>query len=179
MRRRPVFSLAHFWGIELPEYQIEFPCDRYLARHDDAYFRGITIQANFRIIYHWICQLRKGTFSYGFKRHVEPKPGLDEIRLGQHIMGIFEIVDFEPNRYLTIRIQKGSLAARIYGQVAVTYMILPKSDERSRLLVKILIRYPKVLGLLTRWLLPWGDLIMMRKQLLNFKKLAEATQRGD
>jgi len=80
---------------------------------------------------------------------------------------------------LTIRIKQRSLAARIYGQVAVSYMILPKSDERCRLLVKILIRYPKVLGLLTRWMLPWGDLIMMRKQLLNFKKLAERTQRGE
>ena len=172
-------TLAHFWGTELRECQIEYPCDRYLAHHDDAYFRGITIQANFRIIYRWICQLRMGTYSYGFKRYNEPVPALEEIRLGQEIMGIFEIVDFEPNRYLTIRIKKGSLAARIYGQVAVTYMIMPKSDERCRLLVKILIRYPKVLGLLTRWILPWGDLIMMRKQLLNFKKLAEATQRGD
>ena len=179
MRGRSLLYLSHFWGTDLPECQIEFPCDRYLAHHDDAYFRGITIQANLHIIYRWICQLRTETFSYGFKGLDLPGREPEEIRLGQEVMGMFEIVDFEPNRYLTIRIKQGSLAARIYGQVAVSYLILPKSDERCRLLVKILIRYPKVLGLLTRWILPWGDLIMMRKQLLNFKNLAERTQRGE
>jgi len=38
----------------------------------------------------------------------------------------------------------------------------------------MVVRYPRGLrGVLMRWGLPWGDLLMMRRQLLNFKALAE------
>ena len=45
--------------------------------------------------------------------------------------------------------------------------------------VKILVRYPDGLsGMILKQILPLGDLIMMRRQLLNFKKLSEQTQTG-
>jgi hypothetical protein len=47
--------------------------------------------------------------------------------------------------------------------------------DRCRLLVKIVARYPRGLtGTLMRWGLPWVDLVMMRRQLMNFRSLAEA-----
>jgi hypothetical protein len=56
----------------------------------------------------------------------------------------------------------------------VTYLILPEGPERCRLLVKVVVRYPLgVTGAVMRRLLPWGDLVMMRRQLLNLKALAE------
>jgi hypothetical protein len=56
----------------------------------------------------------------------------------------------------------------------VTYLIVPLEDERCRLLVKMAVRYPRGLrGALMRFALPWGDLVMMRRQLLNFKALVE------
>ena len=49
------------------------------------------------------------------------------------------------------------------------------SGGSCRLVVKVLVRYPR--GPLQRRLgsrlLPWGDLLMMRRQLLNLKALAE------
>jgi hypothetical protein len=44
------------------------------------------------------------------------------------------------------------------------------------LLVKLAVNYPEtVVGRLMRPFLPWGDLLMMRRQLLNLKQLAEQT----
>jgi len=56
----------------------------------------------------------------------------------------------------------------------VTYLVRPQATAESRLVVKVLIRQaPGVVGALAAWLLPWADLVMMRKQLLTLKQLAE------
>jgi hypothetical protein len=61
----------------------------------------------------------------------------------------------------------------------MTYLILPAAEQRSRLVVKIAIRYPgNPIGLVTRALLPAGDLVMMRKQLLTLRALAQRDQRS-
>jgi len=58
--------------------------------------------------------------------------------------------------------------------VAVSYTVAPTDSGNTRLVVKLAVRYPRaLLGWLTRAILPWGDLIMMRRQLLNLKRLAE------
>ncbi len=53
-------------------------------------------------------------------------------------------------------------------------MIVQDGRKRCRVLVKLLVKYSKgIPGTLTRLTLPMGDLIMMRRQLLNFKGLSE------
>ncbi|MFC1998278.1 hypothetical protein ACFLVR_01370 [Chloroflexota bacterium] len=55
-------------------------------------------------------------------------------------------------------------------------MIVQHRDH-CRLLIKINVIYKKsVMGFIMRWLLPWGYVIMMGKQLKNLKKLAERTE---
>jgi hypothetical protein len=69
-------------------------------------------------------------------------------------------------------------ARAVFGEIACSYVILPQTEHCCRLVVKLLVRYPKGgLGSLMRWLLPWGDLFMMRKQLLTLKHLAERQMR--
>jgi hypothetical protein len=65
----------------------------------------------------------------------------------------------------------------LFGGLAVTYAIAPIEGGRSRLVVKLLVRYSRapVVGWLERMVLPAGDLVMMRKQLLTLKDLAERT----
>jgi hypothetical protein len=55
--------------------------------------------------------------------------------------------------------------------------VKPTTDGQSRLVVKLVVRYPRRIPFSwMRFLLPWGDLVMMRKQLENLGALAEATR---
>jgi len=174
-------SIAYTWGTEDAERRLPFPCDRYVAQAEAAYFRGITVRARPATLFRWLCQMRVAPYSYdwidnGGRRSPRTlTPGLDELAVGQSMMRIFTLVDFVKDRHLTLRIKHGTSAGSLFGDLALTYLIVPEGPERCRLLVKIVAGYPRRLtGALMRWGLPWGDLVMMRRQLLNFKTLAEA-----
>jgi len=84
-------------------------------------------------------------------------------------MTIFDLREFDPGRSITLH-HRG----RVFGEVAVTYAVEPGPAGGSRLLAKLLVRYPPGLrGRAMSVALPWGDLLMMRKQLLTLKGLAE------
>src|SRR6266852_3407058 len=174
-------SVAETWGTETTERRLPFPCDRYMDPLDAVYFRGITVQASAPAIFRWLCQMRVAPYSYDWIDNggrPSPRaltPGLDALAVGQSMMRIFTLVDFRPGRHVTLRIKHGTGAFRLFGDLAVTYLIVPDDATSCRLLVKMVVRYPRgVRGALMRWALPWGDLLMMRRQLLNFKTLAEA-----
>jgi hypothetical protein len=131
-------------------------------------------------VFRWLCQLKLAPYSYdwvdnwGRRSPQELVPGAEELEAGQRVMAIFELVDFEPDRHLTLLLVR---ARRIFGDVAVTYLVVPDGADRCRLVVKLLVNHPgpAVLRPLVRWVGPLGDLVMMRRQLLNLKRLAERT----
>jgi hypothetical protein len=177
-----VSSLSQTWGTETHERQLTYPCDRLFPNPDAALYRGVTINSPAPTIFRWLCQLRAAPYSYdwidNFGRQSPPKltPGLEELAVGQDVMTIFKLVDFTPGEQITIRVKPGSSASETFGDVGASYLIVPETPTRSRLLVKLAGYYPKgITGLAIRIFLPWGDLIMMRRQLLNLKRLAEAT----
>ncbi len=90
-------------------------------------------------------------------------------------MTIFDLVEFEPDRHITLKIEHGK---RAFGNAAVTYLVMPDEVDpnRCRLLVKLLIggRSRGPLRALYRELMPFGELVMMRSQLLNLRDLAQA-----
>lgn len=178
-------SLFKTWGVSPRETNIPYPCDRRLINFNDTLFRGITICAGPQTIYRWLCQMRIAPYSYdwidnfGRKSPEKLTPGLDDLKIGQTVMTIFNIIDFKPNIHLTIRINKNILGRQIAADGVVTYLIHPINQTRCRLLVKLLVLYPKgVMGMLSRAILPLGDLIMMRRQLMNFKRLSEKMEDG-
>jgi hypothetical protein len=95
-------------------------------------------------------------------------PGVDQLELGQRFMRIFELVDFTPDRQLTLKIVDRG-ARRLFGEVAVTYLAVPTATG-SRLVVKLAL--PARGSAIRRTLLGWGDLLMMRKQVLQLAALA-------
>src|SRR5262249_34684271 len=105
--------------------------------------------------------------------------GMDRLEIGQDIMTIFNLVDFRADEHLTIRIKRGTGAFKTFGDIAGTYLIVPRTARSSRLVVKLLVSYPPgPLGRMMSVFLPWGDLVMMRRQLLNLKSLVERSRRS-
>lgn len=177
-------SLSHTWGTTSTERQLVFPCDRIISNPDDQLFRGVTIRASPEIVFRWLCQMRVAPYSYdwidngGRQSPRELLPGLENLSVGQDVMRIFALVDFERHRHLTLRVKPGTRAERSFGDIAVSYMIMTGTNNDCRLLVKLIAKFPSgIRGRFMRAVLPWGDLVMMHRQLLNFKQLAECTQR--
>lgn len=175
--------LSQTWGTDPQERAVAFPCDGLIAHPDGAFYRGVTINASPEVIFRWLCQMRAAPYSYdwidncGRQSPQTLTTGLDQLEIGQDVMEIFDLVDFERDRHLTIRVKPGSSALRTFGDIAGSYLIVPISPNSCRLLVKLIAKYPVgPKGRFMRTLLPWGDLFMMRRQLLNFKQLAENTQ---
>ena len=179
-RRMRMASVSHTWGTEPHERAGTLPCDRVVPCPDDTLYRGITIEAQPSVVFRWLCQMRVAPYSYDWIDNLgrqSPRrliPGLDELALGQEVMRDFELVDFAQDQHLTVRVKATSLIRRICGDTAASYCVIPEGTGKCRLLVKAVVCYPRGgRGWLLRRLLPWGDLIMMRRQLLNFKELAE------
>ncbi len=174
--------LGATWGIEPAEMAIDFPCDHLPDEFNAEYFRGVTVHASPATTFRRLCQLRVAPYSYdwidnwGRRSPRRLIPGLEDLRIGQTMMTIFDLTGFEPDRHVTCRIKPRSPGSRMFGDVVVSYLIVPRADRECRLLAKLRVLYPRGLrGSLMRLVLPAGDLVMMRRQLLNLKRLAEAT----
>ncbi|HEY8184975.1 MAG TPA: SRPBCC family protein [Pyrinomonadaceae bacterium] len=175
-------SISETWGTEPEERCLAFPCDKLITQADASLYRGVTIKASPETVFRWLCQMRAAPYSYdwidnfGRQSPRELTHDLERLAIGQEMMRIFNLVAFELGRHLTLRLKPGSGAVRTFGDIAVSYVILPTAEDCCRLVVKLLVRYPRgIKGKFIRALLPWGDLIMMRRQLLNFKQLAEGS----
>jgi hypothetical protein len=172
-------EIARSWGTTAEERQAPFPCDALLPDANAVYFRGVDVAAAAPVVFRWLCQLRAAPYSYdwidnrGRRSPRELTPGLEVLAVGQRFMQIFELAAFEPDRHVTLRLRRPGL----FPPLVVSYVVAPRPPHGSRLLVKLALRYrPGLRDRLSAALLPWGDLIMMRRQLLNLKVLAEATR---
>ena len=168
------------WGVDPAERALAFPCDRLPEGFDADYYRGVTVHASPATTYRWLCQLRAAPYSYdwidnwGRRSPRQLTPGLENLKIGQTVMTIFNLIDFEADRQITCRIKPRTSPSRLFGAVVVSYLILPRGDRDCRLLAKVRVTYPRGgMGRLMRVVLPQGDLVMMRRQLLNLKKFAE------
>jgi hypothetical protein len=172
------------WGTTAHDREMSFPCDRIVPAPRMNYYRAIDIAAPAGMVYRWLCQLHIAPYSYDYVDNYgrrSPRrliPGADEVKIGQRwFLKIFELVEFEPGRHLTFRIGR---ARWFWGpDVGASYLLVPHDAHSCRVVVNV-VTYanPGILATLRRKTYPWGELMMMRKQLLTFKALAEEqTQR--
>jgi hypothetical protein len=157
--------IAARWGATDAEVAAPQPCDALAGEGATHADRAISIAVPVGVVYRWLCQLRTAPYSYdlldNFGRR-SPRtltPGLERLVTGQRVMRLFTLTSFARDEHLTISSGR---------HTAVTYAVKPEGAG-TRLAVRAAFTMPRHV---TRLLL-LGDLVMMRKQLLTLKALAE------
>jgi hypothetical protein len=158
------------WGVTDEEVARSFPCDAWVSRPTLVAWRGVTVDATVDEVWPWVSQVRLAPYSYDWidnggrrspRRVVDlPPPAAGEPFTCAAGKKLGRILSADPPRALT---------ARIAGTV-ISYVLEPTSEERmTRLLMKLVADLPRPLAPA----LSIGDLVMARRQLLNWKQLAE------
>lgn len=170
--------LATTWNVTPAERGARLPCDELMpdaVRLD----RAISIVASTAIVFAWLCQLRIAPYSYDLLDNTgrrSPRTrcaALTDLAVGQpfvRIFGrsyVFELASFAHDEHITLRPRSGSVMSR-FGSVSNTYAVRPDGDG-TRLHVRVLFDGPWLVG----QSLALVNLLMMRKQLLVLKSLAE------
>lgn len=167
---------ATSWGATEAERAASYPCDEFAAPDAVGFFRAIDIAAPPPVVFRWLCQLRVAPYSYDLVDNLgrrSPRtltPGLERVQVGQSLMTIFRLVGVEPDVHLTAVLQPGP--SRLFGPIALSYL-LEAAPGGSRLVCVQRVGRAGVFGGCRRTALGWGDLVMMRKQLLTLKERAE------
>ena len=158
------------WGATAAEREMPLPCDELAPDPAVTCHRAISVGAPVPVTFRRLCQLRAAPYSYdlldnfGHPSPVELTPGLDRLEAGQRFMRIFRLVSFDATR-ITLRAER----------TFVTYAVVTDGPEGSgsRILVRVRFGPETRLGGALAHLLVLGDLVMMRKQLLTLRDLAE------
>ena len=157
------------WGVTDGETLRSYPCDDFVTSPALQAWRGVTVEASAEAVWPWVAQVRVAPYAYDWidnrgRRSPRELVGLAEPRVGERFttaggreMG--RIVSVDPGKQLT---------GTIMGAF-MSYVLVPQDHDTTRLLLKVVKQTSRwaVLGLTV------GDLIMARRQLLNFKGLAE------
>lgn len=158
------------WGATHAETRRRYPCDEVAPDPSMQAWRAVTVDARPAQVWPWVAQIRLAPYSYD---------SIDNLgrRSPQRLMGLPEPVVGEPFTAVggrpigrIIAVTPGEhLTGEIMG--AVMSYVLVAQDQSTRLLLKIAAHPSGAIAPL----LCLGDLIMARRQLLNFARLAEQT----
>lgn len=173
-------TTARRWGATDAEVAVTYPCEAYVAEPSERLLRAVTIQAEPATVFRWLCQLKVAPYSYdlldnlGRRSPRELTPGAERLAVGQRFM-ICRISEYEQDRHITgvstLR------ASRLFGVQSLTYQLNAVDDRECRLVVCLAVEAAGWWSRARCALLAYGDLVMMRKQLLTLKTLAESSAR--
>lgn len=175
-------GLPYRWNATEEECAQAYPCDALLPNPDHRFYRAVDIAAPPALVYRWLQQLRVAPYSYDWADNfLIPSPArltprAATIATGQRMMHLFAIAAFETGRSITLR-PASRIGETLFGTLAGTYVVSPR-PAGARLFVKVVARYPRWFGRVVGGLMPWIDYLMMRKQLLRLRALAERDARS-
>ena len=169
-------GLPWVWGVPVGSAGLPTP---EVAPGSRRAVRAVAMEAPREVGFLWLCQMRRAPYSYdwldnfGRRSPRRADPSLTDLAVGQSFMTIFELTDFTDGESLTLRMKAGR-PTRIFGAITLNYRVETITRFRSQLVAALWMPpIGRVLGKILRYLLAWGDLLMMRKQLLTLAALAE------
>lgn len=178
----PAPRAVRAWNVTDDEVRAEHPADRHVTSGGDHLVRAIDVDAAPQTVYRWLCQIRVAPYSYDLIDNLgrrSPRtltPGADDLVLGQRFQ-IGPLVEFDPGR-LIVFVADGR-ARQVFGEVAMSYEVVPGLRARSRILACVALGPRRRTGLgIDGTLLAGGDLVMIRKQLMTLRDLAEGADRS-
>lgn len=177
-------SMFTNWGSQRDERQLPFTADKLIRDKNGEYFRAVDINAPAELVYRWLCHMKASPYSYdkldnkGKESPQQLLPGIDKLKIGDKMMTIFHVESYFPNEEITLLMDYPPKPYdKYYVPTAITYKILPARDglkNHCRVVVKYVASWRRtLLGNAERIFIIFADFIMMRRQLLNFKRLAE------
>lgn len=183
------------WGATGRERSMPLPGDEIVIRPNMESTRAITIDAPPSDVWPWLVQMGKGRgglysydwldIAFGFLDEPSAEAILPEhqaLRAGDAIpMGCdetqaddFVVHAVDPERALVI----GAWAPEFRDKVSWSMVLYPLGTRRTRLIVRVRGSLPMdAQGILTYALLEPATFVMLRKQMLNLKRLAERTRK--
>ena len=173
-------ALPLTWGATRAEARRPYAADHLVDGTMLTMTRGISVAAPQELTWRWLCQIAVAPYSYDWidnRGRRSPRvltPGADHLVIGQRMAVVFKLVAFDaPHTWTAVTTPAGR---RLFGPVAMTYAAEP-SPHGSRIVCRIVVAQDGPIGWAWSRLLAWGDLVMMRKQLLTLKELAERDAR--
>jgi hypothetical protein len=169
-------GLPLVWGATQTERDREYPADL-IVPEAMLLTRAIDVIAPADVTWRWLCQIAVSSYSYdwidncGRQSPRQLTPGAERLRVGQELAGVFVVVEIEPGRSFTM--VTDARGDQMFGQVAVTYAAEPDGPDESRIVCRLACDGRGRLRQARVSLLAWADLVMMRKQLLTLRDLAE------
>ncbi|NRQ50724.1 SRPBCC family protein [Aeromicrobium stalagmiti] len=171
-------GLPYVWGATAGETARTYPSEAFAPAGAERAMRAIDVAATPEATYAWICQLRRAPYSYdlidnlGRRSPRDLDPTMLDLEPGMRIAMIFRVVDFVPDESVTMEIVDAR-PRRWFGPLVFTYAIAPRPGGCRLIGVIDMPPARSPIARARRWLLMWGDLVMMRKQLMTLGRLAE------
>ena len=174
-----VWDRVQYWNATPAERGGVHPADRHVPTGGLHLVRALDVDADPDVVYRWLCQIAVAPYSYDLIDNLgrrSPRtltPGAEDVRVGQRFQ-IGPVVEVEPGRQITVA--TSGLGARVFGRIAITWSVVPGVDARSRILACVAVGPVRGPGArVWQAFLGAGDLVMMRRQLLNLRDLAEGS----
>lgn len=169
-------GLPLVWGASAQEAWRDYPADLLVDSPVVAMTRAVSVHAPPSLTWRWLCQTALAPYSYdlvdnlGRRSPVELTPGLGEPEVGGRMVTVYTVTSVTPGQQWTGR--TGALAERLAGPLGVTYAVHPEATG-SRIVCRMVVPGATRVQRLRAQALAWGDLVMIRKQLLTLKAYAE------
>jgi hypothetical protein len=171
---------AVVWGATVEEAARHYPADD-LVPGALLMTRAIRVAAPADLTWRWLCQIAVAPYSYdwidnrGRRSPDTLTPDADQLAVGQTMAVVFRLTSYDDeHQWTAITSPRGR---RLFGPVAITYAAEPSGDG-SRIVCRLAVAARGPVARARAHALAWGDLVMMRRQLLNLQALAERDARS-